>query len=359
MAHPDDEKLARAIAEEARSGGKHASTLLAETFRKRRDLDVERRRFIAETAYAILRSGPLPEWLIARLTADFGEDAEPLISALGEAPSTDIRANPARADRDAVIAALAGEGIPATVLPRTTFGARILPGARDLFATRAFREGMFEVQDEGSQLVAELVAPNPGALVIDACAGEGGKTLAIAAMLGGRGRIVACDVSPKKLEVLRARAKRAGLSNVRTIAIDREGPLPPELAKLRADRVLVDAPCTGIGTLRRNPELRYRLDESAPARLAAEQRTIALRFAPLVEKGGRLIYATCTVLREEDEGTAEAIVAATDLRPMRAAEIWGTARAAPLTDPTGTYLRLFPHVHGTDGFFAAVLRRSR
>jgi 16S rRNA (cytosine967-C5)-methyltransferase len=354
-----DDALARAIAHEARSGGKYASTLLAETFRKRRDLDVERRRFIAETAYAILRSGPLPEWLLARLRADFGADAEALIRGLGEAPSTDVRANPARASRDALIAELGREGIAAVALPRTTFGARILPGARDLYATRAFREGMFEVQDEGSQLVAELVAPSPGALVIDACAGEGGKTLAIGALLGGRGRIVACDVSEKKLEALRARAKRAGLNNVQTIAIEREGELPPQLAKLRADRVLVDAPCTGIGTLRRNPEMRYRLDAEGPARLAAEQRAIALRFAPLVEKGGRMIYATCTVLREEDEGTAEAIVAATDLRPMRAAEIWGTARAAPLSDPSVTYLRLFPHVQGTDGFFAAVLRRAK
>jgi 16S rRNA (cytosine967-C5)-methyltransferase len=355
----NDTELAHAIADEARSGGKFASKRLAETFRERRDLDVERRRFIAETAYAILRSGPLPEWLMARLRTDFGDEAEALARGLSEAPSTDVRANPARADRDALISELGREGIAATILPRTRFGARILPGARDLYATRAFREGMFEVQDEGSQLVAELVAPNPGAVIVDACAGEGGKTLAMAALLGGRGRIIACDVVDAKLEVLRTRAKRAGLTNVRTIAIDREGPLPPELAKVRADRVLVDAPCTGIGTLRRNPELRYRLDETAPARLAAEQRAIALRFAPLVEKGGRLIYATCTVLREEDEGTVEAIVAATDLRPMRAAEIWGTARAAPITDATATYLRLFPHVHGTDGFFAAVLRRAR
>jgi len=350
-----DEELARSIAEQARRG-KHATKLLAEEFRNRRDLDAERRRFIAETTYGCLRSDPLPAWLHARLTKDFGEAA---VRALGEAPSTDVRANPSRAERDEVIAELAREGIAAEVLPRTKYGARILPGARDLYATRAFREGMFEVQDEGSQLVAELVAPNPGALVIDACAGEGGKTLAIAALLGGRGRIVACDVAPHKLEVLKTRAKRAGLSNVRTIAIDREGPLPPELARLRADRVLVDAPCTGVGTLRRNPELRHRLDEDSPARLAAEQRTIALRFAPLVEKGGRLIYATCTILREEDEGSVEAILAATDLQPMRAAEIWGTARAAPLTDPSGSYLRLFPHVHGTDGFFAAVLRRAR
>jgi 16S rRNA (cytosine967-C5)-methyltransferase len=235
---------------------------------------------------------------------------------------------------------------------------RLADEPRDLFGTRAFREGMFEQQDEGSQLVAELVAPSPGAVVVDACAGEGGKTLALAARMGGKGRIFACDVSEAKLETLRRRAKRIGVTNVQTIVLPREGALPGPLAGLRADRVLIDAPCSGVGTLRRNPELRQRLDRNAPSRLAAEQRAIAARFLPLVAPGGRLIYATCTVLREEDEATVDAIRALDpSLTPMRVLEIWGAPRGQPLADASGTHLRLFPHVHGTDGFFASVLRR--
>ena len=191
--------------------------------------------------------------------------------------------------------------------------------------------------------------------MIDACAGEGGKTLALATMMGGKGRIFACDVSDKKLETLRRRVRRAGFSNVATVLLPREGALPPQLPE--ADRILVDAPCSGIGTLRRNPEAKSRLDRNAPTRLAKEQRAIVERFVPLLSPGARLIYATCTVLREEDEETVEAIRARHPaLEPMRVAELRGDAR--DLTDETGTWLRLFPHRHHTDGFFAAVLRRA-
>lgn len=419
---PTDEDLAWTVATRAARGGAFAANLLAEAFRARRDLDAPRKKHVAEIAYGLLRrartlelaadvagapnrrrvmlamrarlddpalapgawseiepalaamspslrvavEGSFPEWLAERLIADFGAaEASRLARALSSPPKTDVRANGPRDERRAgepraaLIAALADEGIGADPLPRTRFGARLHDEPRDLFATRAFREGAFELQDEGSQLVAELVAPNPGALVVDACAGEGGKTLALAALLGGRGRIVACDVSPRKLESLMRRATRAGVTNVQTVAIEREGPLPPALAGLvaRADRVLVDAPCSGVGTFRRNPEAKQRLDRAAPSRLAREQRAIGARFAPLVAPGGRMIYATCTVLREEDEASAEAIATDAGLVPMRVAEIWGNARAAEVADASGTYLRLFPHVHGTDGFFAAVLRR--
>ncbi|MBI2391935.1 MAG: RsmB/NOP family class I SAM-dependent RNA methyltransferase [Deltaproteobacteria bacterium] len=412
---PADEDLAWTVAERAARGGAYAAKLLADTFHRRRDLDAARKKHIAEISYGLLRrartlelaadlagapnrrrvmlamrarlddpalapdawselepalaelspslrvavEGSFPEWLAERLIDDFGrEEASRLARALSSAPPTDVRAN---RDRDALIAALEGEGVGADPLPRTRLGARLRDEPRDLFATRAFREGAFELQDEGSQLVAELVAPNPGALVVDACAGEGGKTLAIAAQLGGRGRIIACDVAPQKLEALKRRAARAGVTNVQTVAIDREGPLPSSLANLasRADRVLVDAPCSGVGTFRRNPEARQRLDRAATSRLAREQRAIGARFAPLVAPGGRLIYATCTVLREEDEASAEAIARDAGFVVMRVAEIWGNARAADVADPSGTYLRLFPHVHGTDGFFGAVLRRPR
>ena len=383
LAQPDDDDIAWSVAVRARGGGPHASQLLAGEFHRHRELDASRRKRIAETAYGLLRRGrtlealaggssdrrrvildsrkalddaakrdallatfaslpdvqrigtvgSLPDWLAQRLIDDFGvRAAESLARALAVAPSTDLRANPAHVDREALITELGREGIDAKPLPRTKFGVRLADGVRDLYGTASFRAGHFEVQDEGSQLIAELVDPTPGSTIIDACAGEGGKTLAMAALLGGRGRIIACDVSAKKLEVLRRRAQRAGAVNVQTVLIERDGPL----ALPDADRILVDAPCSGIGTLRRNPELRHRIDPDMPARLSREQRAIATRFAA---KTDRLIYATCTVLKQEDEESVAAIVAATGFTVQRS-------------------LRLFPHVDGTDGFFAAVLQRG-
>ncbi len=376
-----NEDIAWAIAVRARQGP-HAAKLLADAFRAHRDWTAEQRKNVAETAYGLLRRGrtlealggngrdrqriifearrkldagdrslldrfaslepvarvgtvgSLPDWLAARLIEDFGVvEAEKLACALADPPKTDLRANPARVDREGLIAELANDGITAKPLPKTRFGVRLADEPRDLYATRAFREGFFEVQDEGSQRVAELVEPTPGQTVIDACAGEGGKTLALAALLGGRGRIIACDVSARKLEVLERRARRAGVENVQTVLLEREGALPPQIP--RADHVLVDAPCSGIGTLRRNPELRHTIEPHTPSRLAREQRAIAVRFA---ERTDRLVYATCTVLKQEDEESAAAIAAATGMQVRSS-------------------MRLFPHVDGTDGFYAAVLVR--
>lgn len=376
-----NEDIAWAIAVRARQGP-HAAKLLAEAFRAHRDWTAAQRKSVAETAYGLLRRGrtlealggngrdrqriilearaqldagdhrlleqfkslepvtrigtvgSLPDWLAARLIEDFGVvEAEKLARALADPPPTDLRANPARVNREGLIAELAKEGISATPLPKTRFGVRLGDEPRDLFATRAFREGFFEVQDEGSQRVAELVDPKPGQTIVDACAGEGGKTLALAAMLGGRGRIVACDVSARKLEVLVRRAERAGVTHVQTVLLEREGALPPQIP--RADHVLVDAPCSGIGTLRRNPELRHTIDPQTPSRLAREQRAIGVRFA---ERTDRLVYATCTVLEQEDEESAAAIAAESGMKVQSS-------------------MRLFPHVDGTDGFFVSVLVR--
>jgi 16S rRNA (cytosine967-C5)-methyltransferase len=209
--------------------------------------------------------------------------------------------------------------------------------------------------DEGSQLVAEAVAPPPRGRVADACAGAGGKTLALAAMLANQGRILALDSNGKKLEELRRRARRAGLSNV--VAREVKGAVLPPEAKLSAwDRVLVDAPCSGLGTLRRNPEARWRLSAKAVDAYPADQLALLVTYAPLVAEGGRLIYATCSVLREENDAVIERFLRERpDFVVMPLKEIWGKARAATLGDET--FLRLLPHVHDTDGFFAAVLRR--
>jgi 16S rRNA (cytosine967-C5)-methyltransferase len=218
------------------------------------------------------------------------------------------------------------------------------------FRTEAFREGLFEMQDEGSQLIAELVAPPPRSAVLDFCAGAGGKTLALAALLSGKGRVIAHDVSAPKLEELMRRARRAGCSNVETRReLDRVAPVA---------RVLVDAPCSGLGVLRRNPELRLRLDPEALAKFPAEQLAILERAASWVAEGGRLIYATCTFAAEENERVVQAFLQRhPELEQVPVKEILGRARAESIGD--GKVLRLFPQAQGTDAFYAAVLRRTR
>lgn len=386
-----DDELAMKVALYAKRGEGRASSLVAEAFAAHPELDAFRRKSIAETAYGLLRwahvleflhsktegdrlmfrtklddartrdallkditdvptLGSIPRWLGDRLTEEFGDKARDIAIGLSTPPRTSLRANH---DRDALIAALAEARIESDPLPRTKMGVVLRDGAYDLYATKAWHEGLFEVQDEGSQLIAEVVAPPPGGTVIDACAGEGGKTLAIASMLKNKGRVIACDVAPEKLEVLKKRARKAGFHNVQTFPLNPDGTLPRALPP--ADRVLVDAPCSGIGSFRRNPEARFRIDAGVLTRLPEEQRAIVDRFLPLVAPGGRLIYATCTILRAENDDIVDAIGA--PFVPMTTAEIFGKSRALEIGD--GTRLRLRPDTHGTDGFFAAVVRKPR
>jgi 16S rRNA (cytosine967-C5)-methyltransferase len=225
------------------------------------------------------------------------------------------------------------------------------------YGLASFKEGLFELQDAGSQLIAEACAPPPRGLVVDACAGAGGKTLALGALLGNRGRLVALDSSERKLEELRDRARRAGLTNTRAIAVadGREAESFGELAG-RADRVLCDVPCSGLGVLRRNPEARWRLAPADLDELPRLQRRLLETYAGLVAPGGRLVYATCTILRSENDDVVDAFLAAHDgFEPVLLKEILGSERAAAIGD--GARLRLSPDTHDTDGFFAAVMRR--
>ena len=295
-----------------------------------------------------------PTWMMDRLVTDFGEaEAQALAAAMNTRAPLTVRSNGVKASREELVARLAEEGVVAhpTELSPTglLFETRV-----NAFGLSAFRDGLFEVMDEGSQLVAEAVAPPPKGRVVDACAGAGGKTLALAALLDGQGRILALDSNGKKLEELRRRARRAGLSNLAAREVH-GGELPAE-AKLGAwDRVLVDAPCSGMGTLRRNPEARWRLTPKTVDGFPAQQLSLMVTYAPLVAPGGRLIYATCTLLRRENEEVAERFLAERpDFVLMPLKEIWGKERALRLGD--GTYLKVYPHSHGTDGFFAAVLR---
>ena len=296
-----------------------------------------------------------PTWLFERLVASFGgEAAASLAAAMNVRAPMCVRANRMKTTREALVARLAEEGVVARPT-RLAADGLIFETRVNAFGLPAFREGLFEVMDEGSQLVAEAVAPPPRGRVADACAGAGGKTLALAALLGNQGRILALDANGKKLEELRRRARRAGISNLAAREV-KDRALPPE-AKLGAwDRVLVDAPCSGLGTLRRNPEARWRLTPRAVDAYPAAQLALLVTYAPLVAVGGRLVYATCSVLREENDEVVERFLRERpDFVVMSLKEIWGKARAEKLGDET--FLRLLPHVHDTDGFFTAVLRR--
>ncbi|HYZ33341.1 MAG TPA: RsmB/NOP family class I SAM-dependent RNA methyltransferase, partial [Crenalkalicoccus sp.] len=232
-----------------------------------------------------------------------------------------------------------------------------LPARRPVTGTAAWRDGLVEVQDEGSQLVALLADARPGQRVCDYCAGAGGKTLAMAARMGNRGRITACDVSAPRLEGAARRFRRAGVDNA-----ERHLLLPGDKwAKRRAgqfDRVLVDAPCTGSGTWRRNPDARTRTGSADLAELAARQSEILASAAPLVRPGGRLVYATCSLLPEEDEAPVTAFLDRhPEFAPLPLAVAWKDAGLAAPLPGEGPWLLLSPARHGTDGFFAAILER--
>ena len=298
-----------------------------------------------------------PLWLVERLVNDLGQaEALATCEAMNQRAPMALRVNTVKISREALIGRLAEENV--TARPTVLAPAGLILETRvNAFGLTAFQEGLFEVMDEGSQLVSELVAPPPGGRVADACAGAGGKTLAIAASMGGKGRLLALDVDGRKLEELRRRARRAGLSNVTARAITDEAQLPDEARVGGWDRVLIDAPCSGLGTLRRNPEARWRLTPPSIAGFPARQLALLVTYAPLCAVGGRLIYATCTILESENEKVIESFLSERpDFVRVPVKEIWGREAAERVGD--GLSLRLLPHRHDTDGFFAAVLRRK-
>ena len=301
----------------------------------------------------------LPPWMAKLFVDELGEEgAFALARSMNERAPLTLRVNRLKATREELLAALRAEGVEAVPTSWSPDGV-VVRSRQNLFQLRAFRDGLFEIQDEGSQLLAQLLDPHPGWMVVDACAGAGGKTLALAASMNNRGRIVALDTEPHRLEKLAPRARRAGMHNWEAHLVEQEGIPAPLLEKLagRADAVLIDAPCSGLGVLRRNPDARFRLDEEAVPRFAALQRDLLARYAALAKPGGRIVYATCSVAREEDEEVVEAILAThPELELVPPAETLGRELAERLG--ATRYLRLLPHLHGTDGFFAALLRRK-
>ena len=297
----------------------------------------------------------LPDWLWQRLAAEHGEEEAMRIAQgmLGPAP-LDLRVNVARLERAAALAQLAASGIDGEATPYSPAGIR-LAGKPAVNRHELFEQGLIEVQDEGSQLLAYLVAPRRGEMVADFCAGAGGKTLALAALMRGTGRIYAMDVSARRLQALAPRAVRAGISNVRPLVLTGEGDVRARRLSHKIDRVLVDAPCSGFGTLRRNPDLKWRHGPDAVAELARKQSGILKAAARLVKPGGRLVYATCSILREENDAVAESFTAEhPEFTPLSCGELLVAQRIAL---DTGRTLRLWPHCHGTDGFYAAAFER--
>jgi len=302
----------------------------------------------------------LPDWLASALKKEVGEEEFwPLVAAIEQAAHLDLRVNSLKAKRDEVRAALAEAGIDAQITPFSPWGLRI-EGKPALQKLELFIRGDVEVQDEGSQLLAALVAPKRGEMVVDFCAGAGGKTLALGALMRNTGRLYAFDVSGHRLEGLKPRLARSGLSNVypAQIAHERDDRIKRLAGKI--DRVLVDAPCSGLGTLRRNPDLKWRQSPKALEELNVKQRDILASAARLVKPGGRLVYATCSLLRSENEAIAEAFAAAhADFELLPAGPALAASqveRADELVTEAG-HLRLWPHVHATDGFFAAAWQR--
>ena len=296
----------------------------------------------------------IPDWLLPRLAARFGDDLPAEMAALGAPAPLDLRANLLKGAREEARAALAAEGWEAAPTPFSPWGLRI-DGRRPVTSGPAFQSGLVEIQDEGSQLIALLTGAKPGMRVVDWCAGAGGKTLALAGMMGNRGQIVACDVSANRLEGAVRRLRRAGVTNV-----ERHLVAPGDKwAKRRAgafDRVLVDAPCTGTGTWRRNPDARQRLAETDLLELARKQASILDAAQALVRPGGWLVYGTCSLLQEENEAQVTAFLdRCPEFGLVPLARAWPDLPAG--FDAEATALSLTPARHGTDGFFAAVLER--
>jgi 16S rRNA (cytosine967-C5)-methyltransferase len=322
------------------------------------DRDLLERSTVAERV-ALL--GSLPGFLADLLVAQYGEQAGALAASLSEPAPRALRVNSLKADVEQARAGLEQEGAKVSAGQHAR-RALILEGAFNPFVTEAFHAGWFELQDEGSQIACELVAPPPRGLVIDACAGAGGKSLALAAALAARGKVVSLDVDAEKLAELRRRAKRAGAANIQALAIEESGELPPAVQALigKADRLLIDAPCSGTGVLRRNPEARARLSPDAIERLVSTQRAIVERMLPLLAPGGRLVFVTCSLLRAEGEELLDGIQARNpELEPVNLAEIFDRAYVERFSRGAPHQLRLFPHLHTTDGFFVGVLRKRR
>ncbi|MBK7675908.1 MAG: RsmB/NOP family class I SAM-dependent RNA methyltransferase [Candidatus Accumulibacter sp.] len=298
----------------------------------------------------------LPDWLYAEFSAQFAaEELAQLAAGLNQPAPLDLRVNSLKASRQGVLARLLADGLAAEPCTYSPLGIR-LAGKPALSKHPLFIDGSIEVQDEGSQLLGFLLQPKRGEMVADFCAGAGGKTLLLGALMRSQGRVYAFDVAERRLARLKPRLARSGLSNVHPVRIESERDIRIRRLAGKLDRVLVDAPCSGLGTLRRNPDLKWRQTPASVAELCARQASILAAAASLVKPGGRLVYATCSLLEAENEVVVQGFLAQHPaFSSCSAQEI--LARLEIAID-IGERLRLFPHRHGTDAFYAAVMERK-
>ena len=330
-------------------------------------------QWLAHCKQAMADAAPahnLPAWLAENLQAQLGSQFDAAAAALLQTAPLDLRVNMLHSKREAVLKALEQNAISATATPYSPWGIR-LQGKPHIGQLDLFRQGHVEVQDEGSQLLALLLDAKRNEIVVDFCAGAGGKTLALGAAMRNTGRLYAFDVSAHRLEQLKPRLTRSGLGNVYPMAIADETDARIQRLAGKVDRVLIDAPCSGLGTLRRKPDVKWRLSPKDIPAFAATQAAILRQAARLLKPGGRLVYATCSLLPAENEAVAMQFSAEqkSAFMPLNAAQILQSRKvkdamqlcspAEAATDATaGQFLRLWPHLHGTDGFFAAVWQKK-
>ncbi len=292
-----------------------------------------------------------PAWIVEKWLAEFGlDEVEALCRADNIEPPLTIRANPLRTDRKALLSLLESEGYHSSPAVFSPFGL-VVHKKEDIFRTGAFKGGLFEVMDEGSQLIAMLAGVKHGELVIDACAGNGGKSLFLSGLMENKGTVIAFDTHAFKLGNLRRRMSRAGSSNINT-----SGLKYMENYHDQADCVFIDAPCSGMGVFRRNPDSKWRLTEADIKELAAKQKEIVREYSGLVKPGGRLVYATCTISRDENEDVVRGFLEENKDFYLVSASEMNRNVFGKFTTKEG-FFRSLPHVHNTDGFFGAVMRR--
>jgi 16S rRNA (cytosine967-C5)-methyltransferase len=291
---------------------------------------------------ALAAETSLPRWLAKLWSEQLGPDeTRRLAEALNQRAPLTVRTNLLKNTREELLDTLRKDGQRVEPTPKSPWGA-VFVGRTNVFALKSFKAGLFEVQDEGSQLIALACQARPGQLVVDACAGAGGKTLALASEMRNKGRLIACDRDSRRLEELRPRARRAGMHNWEARAVPESAAGEARIADLvaQADVVLVDAPCSGLGALRRNPDARWRLDEAEVDSFPPRQLEILQRYSRLVKRGGRLVYATCSINHRENQDVKQRFL-----------------ESAPEFEPAEPEVQLLPHRDGTDGFYIAALRR--
>lgn len=329
---------------------------LADTLNKEQQAWAQQIKAKSSDNLALQIQADLPLWLWQKLDQQYSEkEALTIARSMHQSASLDLRVNTIKTDRATVLARLLNEGAQVEETPYSPLGLR-LNKRWSIQKHPLFIQGQIEVQDEGSQLLSFLLAPKRGEMVADFCAGAGGKSLAIGALMKNTGRIYAFDIAEKRLQNLSARLKRSGLSNLHSQLLSSEHDSKLKRLHSKFDKVLVDAPCSGLGTLRRNPDLKWRQQPSDIDELNQKQISILNSAAKLVKVGGRLVYATCSILQQENEDIVQSFLALNeDFYLIPAHEI---LQQQQIDLPMSDYFKLLPHLHHTDGFFAAILQRK-